>query len=55
MTYHYLRFGNEIDIDDIALVGGKNASIGEMYQKLVSQSVNTRRFCKLSYHRLSRW
>ena len=31
---------DEIGIDDVPLVGGKNASLGEMYQKLTSQGVN---------------
>jgi len=31
---------DEISIGDVALVGGKNASLGEMYQKLTSQGVN---------------
>jgi pyruvate,water dikinase len=31
---------NEISIGDVPLVGGKNASLGEMYQKLTSQGVN---------------
>jgi len=31
---------DEITIDDVPLVGGKNASLGEMYQKLTSQGVN---------------
>lgn len=39
MSYQYIRFFNEIGIDDIPLVGGKNASLGEMYQKLVPQGV----------------
>ncbi len=39
MTYQYIRFFDEIGIDDIPLVGGKNASLGEMYQKLVPQGV----------------
>lgn len=39
MDYQYIRFFNEIGIDDIPLVGGKNASLGEMYQKLESQGV----------------
>ena len=30
---------NEIRIEDVPLVGGKNASIGEMYQDLISQGV----------------
>jgi len=39
MDYQYIRFFNEIGIEDIPLVGGKNASLGEMYQKLQSQGV----------------
>lgn len=39
MDYKYIRFFDEIGIDDIPLVGGKNASLGEMYQKLESQGV----------------
>jgi len=39
MAYQYIRFFNEIGIDDISIVGGKNASLGEMYQQLVSQGV----------------
>lgn len=30
----------EIDIHDIGLVGGKNASLGEMYQKLTKKGIN---------------
>lgn len=33
-----LWFG-EVGIDDVPLVGGKNASLGEMYQKLVSKGI----------------
>lgn len=39
MEFRYIRFFNEIGIEDIPLVGGKNASLGEMYQKLESQGV----------------
>ena len=39
MGYQYIRFFDEIGIDDIPLVGGKNASLGEMYQKLQTQGV----------------
>lgn len=35
----YIRFFNELCIDDIATVGGKNASLGEMYQKLTPKGV----------------
>ncbi|OQK18538.1 phosphoenolpyruvate synthase [Methyloprofundus sedimenti] len=39
MTYKYIRFFNEIGINDIPLVGGKNASLGEMVQKLAPEGV----------------
>jgi len=39
MGYQYIRFFDEIGIEDIPLVGGKNASLGEMYQKLQSQGI----------------
>lgn len=35
----YIRFFNEIGINDIPLVGGKNASLGEMYQALTPQGI----------------
>jgi pyruvate,water dikinase len=35
----YVRFFEEIGIADVPLVGGKNASLGEMYQKLAGQGV----------------
>ncbi|MCH9730953.1 MAG: phosphoenolpyruvate synthase, partial [Actinomycetia bacterium] len=35
----YVRFFEEVGIDDVPLVGGKNASLGEMYQKLSGQGV----------------
>jgi pyruvate,water dikinase len=34
-----IRWFNEIGIDDIPLVGGKNASLGEMYRALAPQGV----------------
>ncbi len=39
MALQFIRFFNEIGIDDIPLVGGKNASLGEMYQNLAPQGV----------------
>ena len=30
----YIRFFDEVGIDDVPLVGGKNASLGEMYREL---------------------
>ena len=35
----FIRFFDQIGIDDVPLVGGKNASLGEMYRKLSSQGV----------------
>jgi len=39
MTSRYTRFFNDIGIDDVPLVGGKNASLGEMYRALGSAGV----------------
>jgi len=35
----YIRWFEETTIDDVPLVGGKNASLGEMYRELTSQGV----------------
>ena len=35
----YIQWFNEIGIDDVPLVGGKNASLGEMYRNLASAGV----------------
>jgi pyruvate,water dikinase len=35
----YIRLFSEIGLDDVATVGGKNASLGEMYRNLTSQGV----------------
>ena len=35
----YVRWFEEIGIDDVALVGGKNASLGEMYRELAPKGV----------------
>ena len=35
----YIRWFSEMSIDDVPLVGGKNASLGEMYQNLRSEGV----------------
>jgi pyruvate,water dikinase len=37
--FKYIRFFNEIGIDDVPLVGGKTASLGEMYRELNTQGV----------------
>jgi pyruvate,water dikinase len=38
-THSFIRWFEEIGIDDIALVGGKNASLGEMFQALTPSGV----------------
>ena len=35
----YIRFFEEVGISDVPLVGGKNASLGEMFQKLSGQGI----------------
>src|SRR3972149_967828 len=35
----FVLWFNEIGIDDVGLVGGKNASLGEMYQNLAKKGV----------------
>ncbi len=35
----YIRFFEELGIDDVPLVGGKNASLGEMYRTLSDQGI----------------
>jgi len=35
----YIRFFNELGIDDISIVGGKNASLGEMYKNLSHKGI----------------
>jgi pyruvate, water dikinase len=38
-TWQYIRFFEQLGIDDVPSVGGKNASLGEMYRKLSGQGV----------------
>lgn len=38
--YKYIKFFNEISLTDIAQVGGKNASLGEMWSHLAPKGVN---------------
>ena len=40
MSYQYIRFFSDISIDDVDSVGGKNASLGEMYSELSREGVN---------------
>ncbi len=35
----YIRWFSELGIDDVPLVGGKNASLGEMYQTLIPKGI----------------
>ncbi|MDT8376439.1 MAG: phosphoenolpyruvate synthase [Mariprofundaceae bacterium] len=35
----YIRFFNELRISDVAMVGGKNASLGEMYRQLTGKGI----------------
>jgi len=37
----YIRWFKEISLEDVPLVGGKNASLGEMYRELTPQGVKT--------------
>ncbi|MBU2850333.1 phosphoenolpyruvate synthase [Acidithiobacillus ferrivorans] len=39
MSGRYIRFFKDIRIEDVPLVGGKNASLGEMYRELSPQGV----------------
>jgi pyruvate,water dikinase len=39
MKKNYVRWFEEIGIDDVALVGGKNASLGEMFRALTKKGV----------------
>jgi pyruvate,water dikinase len=38
--YKYIKFFREISLPDVSQVGGKNASLGEMYQKLAPLGIN---------------
>lgn len=40
MNYHYIRFFADISISDVDSVGGKNASLGEMYSALSQHGIN---------------
>ncbi len=37
--FRYIRFFEDLTIDDVPLVGGKNASLGEMYRELTPKGV----------------
>ena len=37
--YQFIRFFRDIGIDDVGLVGGKNAALGEMYRELTGKGV----------------
>ena len=38
--FQYVRFFSQLGIDDVPLVGGKNASLGELYQELTQSGLN---------------
>ena len=38
-SHPYIRWFGELTINDIPLVGGKNASLGEMYRELATEGV----------------
>jgi len=40
MGLRYIRFFDEITNDDVALIGGKNASLGEMFRNLHAEGVH---------------
>ena len=35
----YIKWFNELGMEDVDLVGGKNASLGEMYQNLTEECI----------------
>lgn len=37
--FRYIRFFRDLGINDVSLVGGKTASLGEMYRELTPQGV----------------
>ena len=39
MTPGYIRWFDELNADNVSLVGGKNASLGDMYRKLTPWGV----------------
>ena len=39
MIQSRIKYFNEIHIDDVSIVGGKNASLGEMYNELTSEGI----------------
>ncbi|MEF9674142.1 PEP/pyruvate-binding domain-containing protein, partial [Pseudomonas sp. PCH446] len=38
-SHIHIRWFKELGINDVALVGGKNASLGEMYRNLAAEGV----------------
>jgi len=37
--YKYIRFFKDLGVDDVLLVGGKTASLGELYRELVPKGI----------------
>jgi pyruvate,water dikinase len=42
----HIRWFKTLGLNDVAQVGGKNASLGEMYQKLTGEGIRTQRVCR---------
>ncbi|MFH1030640.1 MAG: PEP/pyruvate-binding domain-containing protein, partial [bacterium] len=36
----FIKFFDQVNIKDVPIVGGKNASLGEMYCKLTKKGIN---------------
>lgn len=37
---NFIKFFDEIELADLPKIGGKNASLGEMFQKLASEGID---------------
>jgi len=45
-SHKFIHWFAELGIEDVPLVGGKNASLGEMYQNLTAEGVRVPRLCR---------
>ena len=54
MAHNHVRWFSDIRLHDVALVGGKNASLGEPYSVLSSQGVRVPNGFVLTAQALSR-
>jgi pyruvate,water dikinase len=48
----FIMWFDEIGIEDIPYVGGKNASLGEMYQNLKKKGVKFLMFCNYCFYKI---